>query len=194
MRAIDRASFLASELRRAAYVDEPVDIGLGQTCSQPSIVAFMLDKLQVGPGHRVLEVGSGCGYAAAILALLCSPGGRVTAAEILPGLAALGRANCAAALAKLGLAGEALASVEVLAGDASLGLPDRGPFDRILLSAGVRRPGFREEPLLARLAEGGVLVYPEARGRLYRVARRAQGLVRDYWSGVAFVRLRGANC
>ncbi len=182
MRAVDRAAFLPADARWAAYIDEPVGIGYGQTCSQPSMVAFMLDKLSVSPGSRVLEIGAGCGYAAAILALLCSPGGVVIAAEIVGELAARAKANCAA-----------LSRVEVIEADGSAGFPELAPFDRILVSAGVERPSFREESLLGQLGEGGILLYPEERGRLYRVARRSGGLVCDSWSGVAFVPLRGRN-
>jgi protein-L-isoaspartate(D-aspartate) O-methyltransferase len=197
MREIDRACFLAPGSREAAYLDEPVSIGLGQTCSQPSMVAFMLDKLELGPGMRVLEVGAGSGYAAAIAALLCAPGGLVVAAEILPELAAMARANCAAALGGSGAATalerRPAAAVEVLCADASAGLPQRGPFDRVFLSAGVSRPSFREEALLAQLSDGGVLLYPESRGKLYRITRTGGGTLRESWSGVAFVRLRGQN-
>ena len=104
MRALDRAAFLPPQSRIDAYRDEPAAIGLGQTCSQPSMVAFMLDKLDIRPGSRVLEVGAGCGYAAALIALLCSPGGSVVAAEILPELAAMARVNCSVALATSALA------------------------------------------------------------------------------------------
>ena len=187
LRALDRAAFLPADLRWAAYLDEPVAIGLGQTCSQPSMVAFMLDRLRLFPGARVLEVGAGCGYAAAAIAILCSPGGSVIAVEILPELAAAARSNCIVALAK------SLSRVEVLAIDGSGGLPDRAPFDRILLSAGVRRRSFHENILSAQLAEGGILIYPEERGKLYRVMRRSGGLVRQSWDGVAFVSLRGGN-
>lgn len=83
--------------------------------------------------------------------------------------------------------------MEVLALDASAGCPSRGPFDRILLSAGASRPSFKEGPLLEQLAEGGILVYPEARGRLYRLTRRGSEILRDSWSGVAFVYLQGKN-
>jgi protein-L-isoaspartate(D-aspartate) O-methyltransferase len=185
LRAIDRASFLPPESRWAAYFDEPVGIGLGQTCSQPSMVAFMLDKLEVGPGARVLEVGAGCGYAAAALARLCSPGGSVLAAEILPELAAMARANCLVASA-----GHAIVPVEAFCADASAGLPGRAPFDRILFSAGVRLRRFREADLLSQLAEGGILLYPEERGSLHRVALRGGTLLRDRWGGVAFVPLK----
>jgi protein-L-isoaspartate(D-aspartate) O-methyltransferase len=193
MRELDRARFLPPESRAEAYLDEPAAIGLGQTCSQPSMVAFMLDKLELRPGMRALEVGAGSGYAAAIAALLCSPGGRVVAAEILPELAAMARANCAVALGGLLAAGARAAELEVLAADASAGLPERAPFDRIFLSAGVSRPAFREDLLLAQLAEGGILLYPESRGHLYRITRQGGRLVRDAWSSVAFVRLRGKN-
>jgi len=194
MRLVDRAAFLPPRSRAAAYLDEPVDIGQGQTCSQPSMVAFMLDKLGIGPGMRVLEVGAGSGYAAAIAALLCAPGGSVTAAEILPELAAMARANCAAALGGAALGGRGGASaLEVLCADASEGLPVLALFDRIFLSAGVSRPAFREEPLLELMSEGGILLYPEARGNMYRITRSASGLKRDSWPGVAFVRLRGRN-
>jgi protein-L-isoaspartate(D-aspartate) O-methyltransferase len=190
MRQVDRADFLPADSRWAAYLDDPIDIGWEQTCSQPSMVAFMLDKLKLRPGTSVLEVGAGCGYAAAIMALLCSPGGRVLAAEILPGLASMARANCTVALSNRGAAAEGL---EILEADASAGLPDRAPFDRIVLSAGVARPAFREELLIAQLCDDGMLLYPEARGRLYRVLRQGAALVRESWEGVEFVRLKGRN-
>jgi protein-L-isoaspartate(D-aspartate) O-methyltransferase len=190
MRRVDRASFLPPSSRAGAYFDEAADIGSAQTCSQPSMVAFMLDKLEPLPGHRALEVGAGCGYAAAILALLVAPSGSVLAAEILDELATAARANCAVALSR---AGDAADLLEIAVADASAGIPGRGPFDRILVSAGVRRGRFKEEKLLAKLAEGGVLVYPEALGKLYRITRRGDGLVRESWGMVAFVPLVGNN-
>jgi protein-L-isoaspartate(D-aspartate) O-methyltransferase len=196
MRALDRAAFLPAESKAAAYLDEPVGIGLGQTCSQPSIVAFMLDKLEIEPGASILEVGAGCGYAAAIAALLCSPGGLVVAAEILPELAHAARANCAVALATIGLSGwgsAPVSPVEIFSGDGSLGLPGYPPFDRIFLSAGVARRSFSEDSLVTRLSSDGILLYPEALGRIYRLRRRGGSVLRDSWGGVAFVRLRGKN-
>jgi len=183
LEATDRALFLPPWARACAYTDAPVDIGEGQTCSQPSLVAFMLDALGVEPGHRVLEIGAGCGYAAAAAARLCAPGGTVIAVEILDALAFLCRANCAPFGDR----------VRVVEGDGSDGLPGQEPFDRILVSAGVRQRSFREELLVERLSEGGVLVYPEAYGKLHRAERRGRELIRKAWGSVAFVPLIGRN-
>jgi protein-L-isoaspartate(D-aspartate) O-methyltransferase len=191
MRLVDRASFLPPEGRRAAYADESAPIGHGQTCSQPSMVALMLDQLSIRPGMKILEVGAGCGYAAALLALLCAPGGRVTALEIQSELADLARSNCAVLTGSR--APGATGSVEVLEADGSGGLPSQGPFDRVLLSAGVSPEGFDEEPLLAQLTEGGILLYPEERGRLFRIERRGHFYLRASWDGVVFVPLLGKN-
>jgi len=181
---VDRADFLPPAERAGAYVDAPLPIGGGQTCSQPSMVAFMLDLLLLEPGLRVLEVGSGSGWAAALAAELVKPGGSVCACEILPSLAAALTERFASR-----------ADIEVAEGDGSLGLPDRPPWDRVFLSAGVKR-GFDPEPLVGRLAPGGILLYPEAFGALVRVRLdpRAPGGRRvEYWEGVRFVPLKGAN-
>lgn len=181
LRRVDRAMFLPPDRRDEAYEDRPVDIGWGQTCSQPSLVAFMLDKLELAPGNSVLEVGAGCGYAAALAADLCSPG-TVIAAEIIPGLASLAKAN-----------GAGWPNLEVRLTDGSSGLADAGPFDRIFLSAGVHSETFREAPLLNCLAPGGILLYPEAFGRLWRVRQSVGGLSRENWGEVVFVPLKGQN-
>lgn len=189
MRLVDRGSFLPTEGRWAAYADESAPIGHGQTCSQPSMVAFMLDKLSIRPGMKILEVGAGCGYAAALLALLCAPAGTVTALEIQSELAQLARSNCAVLTGSLapGSAG----SVEVLEANGAGGLPSQAPFDRVLLSAGVSPESYNEEPLLAQLTDGGILLYPEERGRLFRIERRGHFYLRASWDGVSFVPLLG---
>ena len=182
MLAVDRAAFLPAPDRRLAYDDEPIGIGLGQTCSQPSMVAFMLDLLDPEAGNKILEVGAGSGWVAALAARLCAPDGHVWAVEILPEIAAFGRANCA-------VFGD---RVSYLEGDGSSGLPGQAPFDRILVSAAARR-AFREEPLVSELAENGILVYPDWRGRLNRVSKRGSLLERESWGTVAFVPLIGGN-
>ncbi len=173
MREVDRAVFLPQAFLWAAYMDDPVDIGSGQTCSQPSMVAFMLDKLSLRPGLRVLEIGAGSGYAAAIAALLCRPGGRIVAVEIGPELVVRARANCSVAGGRYGPA--PADDIEFVEADGSSGFPERAPYDRSLVSAGVRysrsRAKFREESLLEQLESDGILLYPEERGNLYRVTK-----------------------
>ena len=187
-----------------AYEDTPVPIGRCQTCSEPSMVAFMLDLLEPGPGMRMLEIGSGSGYAAAIASLLCAPGGIVHACEYHGELARSMRSHLDRWGAGRDDAGDVRGVVETIAGDGSAGFPDLAPFDRILVSAGVRRSppggresgsggGFSEEILLGQLGEGGILVYPEASGALYRIRVEGGGRVRESWWGVAFVPLVGAN-
>jgi len=182
MLEVDRGHFVPQP-GPEVYDDVPVPIGHQQTCSQPSMVAFMLDKLQVRPGHKVLEIGAGCGYAAAVAARLCGGMGRVYACEIVPELVALIRKNVA----------EFPGNTTVVAGDGSAGFPDQAPFDRIFLSAGVSTDGFEKSVLIDQLAEDGVLLYPEARGNLFRHSKVKGELKTTVYYGVSFVPLRGAN-
>jgi len=124
MGTVPREAFVPAEDRDLAYLDGPVAIGSGQTISQPYMVARMAELLGVSPGDRVLEVGTGSGYAAAVLAEL---GCRVTSVEREPSLADAARGR----LATLGYTGR----VEVRTGDGSLGLPDEAPWDGIAVAA-----------------------------------------------------------
>lgn len=183
MHEVDRRDFLPPAVKALAYIDEPVVIGYGQTCSQPSLVAFMLDELALAPGCRVLEIGSGCGYAAAIASRLCGDMGSIFACEIIPELANLMRANF----------GNSYPNIEILEGDGSAGFPGRAPFDRIILSAGVDSSRFDRNVLLAQLASPGVLIYPEAQGRLFKLMKTRQAIEEKIFGHVSFVPLQGRN-
>jgi protein-L-isoaspartate(D-aspartate) O-methyltransferase len=183
MREVDRVEFLPAPVKGQAWIDEPVVIGYGQTCSQPSLVAFMLDELAIFPGCRVLEIGSGCGYAAALASRLCGESGRIFACEIIPGLASLMRANF----------GDRYPNIEIIEGDGSAGFPLLAPFDRIILSAGVDASRFDRNILLAQLANPGILMYPEAQGRLYKLKKTGQAIEEKTFGYVSFVPLRGCN-
>ena len=142
---VSREAFLPPELHERAYEDTALPIGLGQTISQPSMIALMLGALALSPKHRVLEVGSGSGY---VLALLSHIGCEVFGIERHAELAARARET----LRSIGVT-----DAIVQEGDGTHGLPQHAPYDRILVSAGAP---FIPEPLLAELAEGGRLVMP----------------------------------
>ncbi len=157
--AVPRSGFLRRLERLRAGHDGPLPIGHGQTSSQPRTVAEMLVLLDVRPGQRVLDVGSGSGWTTALLARLTGPDGVVVGVERVPDLVAFGAAN-------LGRAGMPWAHITT-AVPGVLGDPALGPFDRILVSAGAERlPG----ALVDQLADGGVMVIPVA-GVMLRVSR-----------------------
>jgi len=145
MTAVPRHEFVAGELRSRAYEDVPLPIGGGQTISQPYIVAAMTAALHLEPGDRVLEIGTGCGFQAAVLSLLAK---EVFTIERRPELASAASAT----LARLGYA-----NAHAHCGDGTLGLPDFAPFDAILVAAAA--PSV-PKPLLLQLAEGGRMILP----------------------------------
>ena len=149
MQEVPRERFLPEEMRRRAYRDGAIRIGEGQTMSQPWIVACMAQLLELDGSETVLEVGTGSGYAAAVLSRLCR---EVLTIERLPGLAAEARAR----LDEMGYR-----NVEVRVGDGSLGAPDRAPFDGISVTAAAE--GEPPPALLAQLASGAALVCPVKR-------------------------------
>lgn len=142
---IPREAFMPPELAARAYEDTALPIGLGQTISQPSMIALMFMALDISPKHRVLEVGSGSGYA---LALLSQLGCQVFGVERLAELAARSRET---------LRGIGLTDISIKEGDGSLGVPEHAPYDRILVSAAAAQI---PDALIAELAEGGRLVMP----------------------------------
>ena len=182
MEAVDRAAFVPQPQRYAAWDDTPLPIGRGQTISAPHMVAMMLEELQSQPGQRLLEVGSGCGYHAAVAAAMVAPGGEVHTVERIPQLAQRARAN---------LAG--IANATVHHGDGSCGLPELAPFDRILVTCGAPRlPG----PLREQLAVRGRMVVPVG-GRtlqaLLVIERDGDEWREERRPGVAFVPLIGKH-
>jgi len=166
MEQTPRHLFVPERLREEAYADRPLPIGYGQTISQPFIVALMTDLLAVEPDHVVLEVGTGSGYQAAVLAPLA---GRICSIEIIP---QLGRA--AAAL----LTKRDYANIQTRIGDGYYGWPDCGPFDGIIVTAAASHV---PPPLIEQLKPGGRMVIPVggpfATQRLMLVEKQAGGQV-----------------
>jgi protein-L-isoaspartate(D-aspartate) O-methyltransferase len=145
MERVPRHEFVPAGQLGEAYEDRPLPIGLGQTISQPYIVALMVGLLRVQPGHRILEIGAGSGYQAAVIAQIAA---RVVGVELVPQLAT----RAAATLARLGYD-----NVRIIAGDGTLGFPEEAPYDGIVVAAAAPEI---PPPLLEQLAEGGRLVAP----------------------------------
>jgi protein-L-isoaspartate(D-aspartate) O-methyltransferase len=145
MAAVPRHEFVPKAQWKFAYSDEPVPIGYGQTISQPFIVAFMTEQLDPKPTDRVLEIGTGSGYQAAVLSLLVA---EVYTIEIIEPLAKRAEAD----LKRLGYD-----NVKVLAGDGYKGWPDHAPFDAIIVTCA---PDQIPQPLVGQLRDGGRMIIP----------------------------------
>jgi protein-L-isoaspartate(D-aspartate) O-methyltransferase len=179
MKAVPRHEFVPQELRSRAYEDVPLPIGGGQTISQPYIVAAMTTALHLQPGDRVLEIGTGCGYQAAVLSRLVK---EVFTIERRPELASAASAK----LARLGYA-----NAHVHCGDGTLGLPEFAPFDAILVAAAA--PAV-PKPLLAQLAEGGRMILPVGDAEhqeLQLIEKRGDAFPTKMLEGCRFVPLVG---
>jgi protein-L-isoaspartate(D-aspartate) O-methyltransferase len=183
MGGLPREAFVPDDERRDAYADNPLPIGAGQTISQPYIVARMTELLAAAPGERVLEVGTGSGYQAAVLAEL---GARVTTIEREAGLAASARA-------RLEAMGYGPDRIDVRTGDGTLGLPDEAPWDGILVAAAAPEV---PTPLREQLGEGRRLVIPvgSRREQQLLVVERHGDEWREWSDGpCVFVPLIGAS-
>lgn len=196
--AIDRRDFVRDELLDEAYADGPLPIGRGQTISQPSTVAFMLELLQPQAGHNVLDIGSGSGWQTSLLAYLVSQkakpadlagespklggAGHVTALEIIPYLCEWGRQN----VAKYNYLKKGI--VEMHCQDGRGGYPTRAPFDRIIAAAaGEEVP----EAWLAQTKIGGRIVTPVG-GAVWQLIKKSEtDFERREYPGFAFVPLVG---
>jgi protein-L-isoaspartate(D-aspartate) O-methyltransferase len=181
--AVPRHTFVPPAFRAEAYGNHPLPIGGGQTISQPYIVAIMSQLLDVQPGDKVYELGTGSGYQAAVLAEM---GVDVYTVEIVPELAERARKT----LRELGYG-----KVQVRAGDGYLGWPEAAPFDGIIVTAAGREV---PEPLVGQLAEGGRLVMPVGppgwTQELIVLTKRADGtLIRRSVLPVRFVPITGKH-
>lgn len=179
MMAVPRHEFVPEEIRSNAYADAPLPIGGGQTISQPYIVAAMTAALHLRASDRVLEIGTGCGYQAAVLACLAKEVFTIERrAELASG--ASGR------LARLGYA-----NAHVHCGDGTLGLPEFAPFDAILVAAAAPAT---PKPLLAQLAEGGRMIVPvggEEHQELQLIEKHGDAFPTKMLEGCRFVPLVG---
>ncbi|HEY9783891.1 MAG TPA: protein-L-isoaspartate(D-aspartate) O-methyltransferase, partial [Candidatus Obscuribacterales bacterium] len=178
MKSIPRHEFVPKFLQDSAYEDTPLPIGHGQTISQPYIVAFMTEALKLRPGDRVLEIGTGSGYQAAVLAKLCK---EVYTIEIVEPLAQ----QASATLARLGFK-----NVHVKAGDGYKGWPEYAPFDAIMVTAA---PDHIPEALTEQLGENGRLVIPVGKDsqNLILITKAGGKLSRETILPVRFVPMTG---
>jgi protein-L-isoaspartate(D-aspartate) O-methyltransferase len=181
LRAMDevpREHFVENAFVDSAYADQALPIACGQTISQPYVVAYMTEQLGVQGSHRVLEVGTGSGYQAAVLSRL--------AREVI----SVERYRTLADTARQRLAALGYDNVEVLVGDGLAGVPDRGPYDRIIVTAAAETV---PDALIADLADGGVMVLPlgphAGPQRLVKLTKGEQGINQEDLIGVRFVPL-----
>jgi len=181
IRRVPRHLFVDPSLQERAYDDTPLPIGERQTISQPYMVALMTEALGVRPGARLLEVGTGSGYQAAVLAEM---GAHVVTLERIPTLGHRARE----VLAALGYGDRVTVSV----GDGTLGAPAAAPYDGIIVTAGAPQI---PRPLVEQLAPGGCLVLPMGDDEvqtLIRIRRGAHGLSEEYLGECRFVKLFGS--
>jgi len=181
LRAMDevpREHFVESTLVGEAYFDRALPIACGQTISQPYLVAYMTEQLRVEPDHRVLEVGAGSGYQAAVLSRL--------AREVI----SIERYRTLAEAARSRLATLGFDNVDVRVGDGLLGVPDRAPYDRIMVTAAAETV---PDELVKELADNGVMILPlgphDGTQRLIKLTKTKDGIRQEELIDVRFVPL-----
>jgi protein-L-isoaspartate(D-aspartate) O-methyltransferase len=178
--SLDRSLFLDTQYKGLAKLDRPLPIGLGQTISQPSLVLYMTEQLQLEKTHKVLEIGTGSGYQSAFLAEFCS---ELYTVELLSELQKQ---------AKERLLGLGYQNIHYKVGDGSLGWAEYAPYDRIMVTAAPKRMPLQ---LIEQLAPGGIMILPVGPlgwQELIRVAKDERGEVhQSKLLDVAFVQLVG---
>ena len=178
MEEVPRAEFVEADFTGAAYADQALPIACGQTISQPYVVAYMTEQLDLKPEHRVLEVGTGSGYQAAVLSRLAH---EVVSIERFRTLADSARDR----LGRLGYG-----NVEVIAGDGMAGAPEKAPFDRIILTAAAER---LPQTLIDQLGESGVMLLPlgphDGTQHIIKLTKTSTGVDREDLIPVRFVPL-----
>lgn len=172
-RRVRREDFVRDQERDLAYENIALPLGYGQTISQPSTVAFMLTILEMAPGLKTLEVGSGSGYVLALLNAL-NPGGDIYGVEIVPALWERSEKIL-----------KEFDNIKIFPAEKSLGLADFAPFDRILVSAAATR---LPEELVRQLAESGVMVVP-INEEIAKIRKTKNGLLWSVFPGFSFVPL-----
>lgn len=175
--ATDRKNFTLLEYQNEAYEDYPLPIGEGQTISQPTTVAFMLELLAPKRGEKILDVGSGSGWTTALLAHIVGPSGNIVGVERIPRLVRFGQEN---------LAHCDLPQAHIVQADTALGFPEEAPFDRILVSAA---SDALPQELVAQLKEGGVMIVP-IRDAIWHIVKKEHAETETtHYPGFAFVPL-----
>ena len=175
---VPRERFVAGGQVDIAYADQALPIACGQTISQPYVVAYMTERLEVAPEHCVLEIGTGSGYQAAVLSRLARS------------VVTIERYRTLAEAARTRLMALGFDNVEVVAGDGLLGAPDKAPFNRIIVTAAAEQV---PQALVDQLEEGGIMVLPlgphDGAQVVVKLTKTKQGLAREDLIGVRFVPL-----
>lgn len=164
--AIDRADFVLDKYKEEAYTDTPLPIGHGFFTSQPSTIAFMLEKLKVRPGQKILEIGTGSGYLTALLARIVGLAGKVFSIEFRSKLLKFALSN---------LSEYRFENITLAVGDGKAGLPDQAPFDRIISSAEARTV---PRAWKQQLAAGGIILTP-FNSHLLKLTKTARGKFKE---------------
>lgn len=178
LKLIDRKDFVRSDFEDDAYLDIPLPIGNGQTISQPTTVAFMLELLDLKAGNKVMDVGSGSGWTTALIAKIVGKTGSVVGVELLDNLINFGQNN----IAKYNLP-----NVVIKKTGKTLGLPHEAPFDRILVSAASEDI---PEELISQLAINGIMVVP-IKNSIFKITKKQKESKTEEYPGFVFVPLIG---